>query len=563
MGMGLYRLLRRFGVPVPVAALIGGSLMVLYGIMTGLGVSVCRAIGMYLLHMLAEAVGRTYDMLNALGGICAVMLLYNPGYIQNCGFLLSFSCVLGIGAVYPRICELYRGSYKGVVFDESKLKKLLRKLRKSVRESALISLSITLLTLPIQLWFFYEIPIFGMVINLMILPLVKPLLISGAAALLLPWGAFVPAWLAAKILGWYETVCGLFDMLPLTVWNPGKPRVWQLLLYYGILLLLLKGKGKRRENGRAVLALLCAGMLVFAIRLPQKNQVIFLDVGQGDCVIVRTSAGENYLFDCGSSSRSRVGQYILIPFLKYSGIHRLDGIFLSHPDTDHINGVLELIALAGQNGIAVEGLFLPDIEEEAKKTEFGELLAAAGDARGQGSVQVRYVAAGDALGQGGVRVRYVAAGDAWSSADADFLCLNPPVGMSAENANAYSLCFYVHFAEKNKPGFSMLLTGDVEGEGEKKLLEELRDRGIGNITLLKVAHHGSKYTTGEELLEQIEPQLAVISCGARNSYGHPHAETLERLENAGVQWFCTKDYGAITAEIGEGGKIRLRGYGRK
>ena len=105
---------------------------------------------------------------------------------------------------------------------------------------------------------------------------------------------------------------------------------------------------------------------------------------------------------------------------------------------------------------------------------------------------------------------------------------------------------YVRFAE----GLSLLLTGDVEGEGERALIGELRERGIGAVTVLKTAHHGSRNATSREFLAQVKPQIAVISCGRNNRYGHPHEELLERLRGGGTNVYLTPESGAVTVRAG-------------
>lgn len=534
MGMGLYRLLRRLRTPVWAAALTGGVLMVLYGVMTGLGVSVCRAVGMYLLRMLAETVGRTYDMRNALGMVGGCMLLYQPRYLLNSGFLLSFSAVLGIGVLYPALSELRGEKAPAVRYGESRWRKAARKFGKGLRENALLSLSVTLATLPVQLWFYYEAPVFGVAINLLVLPFVKPLLIAGAAALILPFPGAVCR-LDCLILGWYESLCRFFDALPVQLWNPGRPQAWQVAVYYA-LLAALWGSGRRMiklpRRGRYAL---CAGGIlaavwILAVRPPAGNQVTFLSVGQGDCAIVQTAAGQTYLLDCGSSSRSGVGQYVLLPYLKCKGIRTIDAVFLTHPDTDHVNGALELFSFAGENGIRIGQLILPDIEQTAKEEQLGELI----------------LAAEAACEDGAAAVRYLAAGDRWECGDARFLCLHPQAGCSAGNANAYSLCIYAEFGEAGEPQMTALFTGDVEAEGEEALCRELAAHDIRAVTLLKVAHHGSKNATSAAFLEQLQPEAAVISCGKNNRYGHPHQELLERLEACRARLWITWESGAVS-----------------
>lgn len=571
IGMSLYKTLRRTGLPVAPCAVAGAVLLLLYGFLTGFSVSACRAIGMYLIRMLGEICGRTYDMLTAVGILAAAMVLYRPFYLENTGFLLSFSAVLGIGALYPAMAGK-RSPVRPRYYGEPRLRLWLRKTLRALRMNALSSLAATLATLPVQLWFFYEAPVLAVVINLLVLPFMKPMLIVGLFSLIPGFGA--AGILDRGILWWYETLCGLFDGLPFGSWNPGRPQPWQMLIYYmalgGIVLLGRRRKrsegksnegksGGGRGSGGKVSGQICrvslgvwqavltvAAVAIFFIHPADRNQVIFLDVGQGDCCLIRTETGHNYLFDCGSSSRQKVGEYVLLPALKYYGITTLDGVFVSHPDVDHMNGIRELLELAADNHLKIKSLILPAVEQSARQEQFGELLEAVAERNeGQKTTQT-------------TRVVWVSAGDAWESGSVRFLCLHPERESGTMNENAYSECFYVDFGD-----FTLLLTGDVEGSGEEALLEELQRRRIGQLDLLKIAHHGSRNSTTEALLQQLHPGAAIISCGSNNRYGHPHAELLNRLESAGVRWFCTKDYGAVIVETDKGGSVKLRGYREK
>ena len=533
IGMSVYKLLRKAGLPIGISAAAGSVLLLLYGGMTGFTVSACRAIGMYLLRMLAEILGRTYDMLTAWGILAAVMVTVNPRYLQNSGFLLSFGSVLGIGVVYANLAPVPQklgGNEKGRKGRRRGEKGVLRKMREDFIQNAMAGASVTLITLPIQLWFYYEVPVWSVLLNLLILPLMKPLMGAGAAAVLPAgsvWGAA-----AGVILRYYELLCEWFDRLPFSVWNPGRPALWQIALYYVILggVTAFCGYRKKKE-GEALAKLAPAAALIlavalFAIRPERENKAVFLDVGQGDCIIVQTETGENYLFDCGSTSRKDVGRYVLLPYLKYCGIRRLDAVFASHPDADHVNGIEELLALREENGISVCQLILPAIEASEREAQMGELLRA---------------------GEG-LNIRYLAAGDEWQCGGVYFLCVNPEENGSAENANAYSLCIYMRIGED----ISMLLTGDVEGEGEERLIKALRERSVEELTVLKVAHHGSKNATTEEFLDRMPPQIAVISCGRNNRYGHPHGELLERLEETGARVIKTSEAGAVTLTFRRG-----------
>ena len=611
LGMSLYELLRRLRIPVWMSALAGCILLLLYGAFTGFGLSACRAIGMYLIRMLGEVIGRTYDMLTALGVVAAVMVFSNPWYLSHSGFLLSFSSVLGIGVLCPALAGQKKNGGEQLLWWE--------KIREGLGQSMAASFSVVAVTLPVQLWFYYEVPVYAVFLNLLVLPLVKPLMLLGFILLILP--GFIPAGFGAGvILKFYEFLCECFGRLPFHTWNPGCPKLWQIGVYYMLLaaVVVVKGQLEKGEKGERMadsvlpaskmamkssrrahvvcswknfhrrcgdffwtrlhglcekipwgwfhklceeplwegfhelctvspwIGIVCA-VFVLGFRPSVENQAVFLDVGQGDCILVRTASGENYLFDCGSASRSNVGEYVLIPCLKYYGIHKLDAVFVSHPDKDHVSGILELLKMGEERGVEVCQLVLPGIAKELREEQLGQIMAAA-HAGGQDSP---------------VEIRWLAAGDSWQVGSADFFCLHPKAGSTLEDSNAYSECVYVEFRESRgkwnqaQSVITMLLTGDVEGEGERALVEELKSRGIQQVDVLKVAHHGSRGTTSQDLLEQIRPVVSVISSGRNNSYGHPHKELLERLDEAGSVTFGTAERGAVTLSF-RNGEILLK-----
>lgn len=559
IGIGIYKLLRKVGLSVGAAALCGGTVLVLYGFMTGFGVSVCRAIGMYLLRMLGQLWGRTYDMLTALGFVGALMALFRPAWLGHMGYLLSFGSVLGLGLLVPALSkENAFGQDETVAgrkperFVEGRLRRGLAKLWKFIggllKEGLLSGLCITLTTLPIQLWFSYEISIYSVLLNALILPLMSAVMISGLVAMLVP-GLGIVGTVDVVILSGYEGLCHAFEALPAAMWNPGRPAVWQVVIYYcawAVVVWILPHVRKRKPGKLAQFALLAAAVGILALPKFRGDRVTFLDVGQGDCICVQLSTGETYLFDCGSSSRRGVGEDVLIPFLKYYGIQEIDAVFASHGDSDHVSGLEELLTLAAQEHITVKQLVLPTMRSMLLEEEFDSLLQAADAA----CVPVQVMAAGETWGSG--------AGATAEGADCDrFLCLHPSEDYTSTGGNAGSQCFYVKLQE-GRLQLSLLLTGDVEADGEEELLMRLKRYGIESVDVLKVGHHGSKNSSAEEFLEQVQPRLSVISCGRNNSYGHPHEEAIERLIEVGSEILTTPDCGAITIEIGE--EIKVYGY---
>ncbi|MBE5891821.1 MAG: DNA internalization-related competence protein ComEC/Rec2 [Lachnospiraceae bacterium] len=539
IGMGIYRLLRHVGMPVWAGGFAGGVMLLLYGVMTGMSISACRAIGMFLIRMMAEIVGRTYDMLTAVGIMAMVLVMSEPRNLQNAGFLLSFGAIAGIGVLCPVLKELWEdvAGEGGRLYEERPLVRFLRNIGrqggKLLGESLLSGLSVTLMTLPIQLWFYYEVPIYAVLLNLLVIPFMTGVMWAGLAALLIP-GAGLIGTVDCIILAGYEALCRFFSDLPFSVWNPGRPKGWQILAYYGVLgmvvagVLLRAGRRKRRYCCLLSIGLLVFLPGIFSLDIGKTDRVTFLDVGQGDCICVEFASGPVFLFDCGSTDRNRVGEYVLKPFLKYSGISHVDGVFLSHPDRDHYSGIGELLEKGQEWNISVGQLVVSPGTEEVWK---------------------------EILGNTGMTT--VQAGDSLQMRDMSMLCLHPSAESVFPDSNAGSQCFYLEFGQN----MSLLLTGDVEGEGEKALLAELKKRNIRDITLLKVAHHGSQDATGSDLLQYLQPDAAVISCGRNNNYGHPHKETLERLELVGSRVLTTPEYGAIIVEIKEK-EMRIYGYAK-
>lgn len=526
IGMSIYKLLRRGSCPVGLAAVLGGIFIVLYGAMVGFGVSACRAIGMYLIHMLGELWGKTYDMLTAMGVLAVWLLWDNPKLVYHSGYLLSFASVCGVGLLAPVLPEA--PGYLSARPYDAFYKRWLKKRGAQVWSSMVVSLSVTLFTLPIQLFFFYKIPVYSVFLNLLVIPFVSIVMLIGFAVMLLP-GLYFLCPVESLIFAWFEWLCKMFEKLPGHTWLTGRPQMWKILFYFGVLIIVIC-LGKRLRKSFTMIVLM-ALVLFVGIRGGTNARITFLDVGQGDCICVQTASGECFLFDGGSSSRKNVNEKVIIPYLQFHGISKMDAIFVSHPDEDHMNGVLQMLQLpqhATAQAVTVERIIIPQVANAGE--EFEELITAAKDA--------------------GVIIEYVAQGAVLEEKEFQLTCLHPTQLYESED-NEYSACYLFETSE-----FRLLLTADVEAGGEKSLMAELERRGISYVDVLKVAHHGSRYSTSQEFLEVLDAKLAIISCGRKSVYGHPHAETLERLERDGSMVWSTAERGQITIEIGKTGKMK-------
>lgn len=251
-----------------------------------------------------------------------------------------------------------------------------------------------------------------------------------------------------------------------------------------------------------------------------------LNVGQGDAFFIQGPEGVTYLIDGGSSSVSQVGKYRIEPYLKWKGIGTLDYVWVTHGDLDHMNGILELLERK-KVGVKIKTLILPP--KSYWNDNVFELVRAAKNA----GTNIHIMAQGQRLEEGEMMVK----------------CLWPVLGKEGLEENQASIVLSLTYKS-----FDMLFTGDLEKEAEEKVAEYIE---IGQkkhllpdkYEVLKVGHHGSKSGTGEDLLRVVQPDIALISAGENNRYGHPHAETVERLESAGSEMIATIEHGQVTIKV--------------
>ncbi|MDD5966488.1 MAG: DNA internalization-related competence protein ComEC/Rec2 [Blautia sp.] len=512
VGMLLYRFLRKKKRSYPFSALVSGSCMVVYGFLTGFGVSAKRAVFMFLVYLGAELLGETYDVVSALALSGLLILAEQPLQLFQCGFQLSFLSVGAVALGYPALQK--RLGWK-----------------KKAAMSLLSGLSVTLFTLPCTLYWFYEWMPYAVFLNLIVIPLVPVVFLSGAAGML-TGGASVAAGMflagaSAGVLRFFQTLLERTEVLPGSRAVIGQPELWQIALYYVLVGAAVWGgrcrarkKNQHRIEVRIFFIIFALCILCFPFHRPV--EVTFLDVGQGDAVFLRTEAGTTCLIDGGSTTVSDVGTYRLLPFLKSRGVSSLDYLFLSHMDADHINGAEELLKDQFR-GIPIRHLCLSALpgDETRERLEKEARLF-------------------------GTELCYISRGTVFREKGAEIRCLSPVKDQKKEDENENSEVLMVEIS-----GLRILFTGDLGEEGEQELLEAGTDL---RAAVLKVGHHGSRFSTGEDFLEAVSPGFAVISCAEDNRYGHPAPETVERLERAGCRIFYTMKSGAVTLYPANGKK---------
>ena len=534
LGMGLYRLMKRVGFGIWPAGFFSLAVMLQYVMMTGGSVSTLRAVTMFLIAMGARITGRIYDMPSAVSVTAMMILAESPAYLLDSGFLLSFGCVLGICVASERICALAGAKRKGTkVFCES--------------------VALWLVTLPVMLKFFGEASLAGLVLNLAVLPRVGDVLAGGVAAMILgfvsiPTGR-VMIFPARVLLFLYERLCELAGRSRWCTWIGGEPEIWQITIYYAILVAVLligqyikesdQTKISRKQHILRIsgIVLLILSILTLgkqSFRYSFKNQTLqitCLDVGQGDGILIRTPDNKHYLIDGGSSSQSELGRYCLLPALKSMGISCLDGIFISHTDKDHLSGVQELLEYMekGLTTIRAAYLVLPGWTEPPEA--WTDLASAAQKA--------------------GIKTVTGNAGNIIRSGAAAFEILWPESTARGKDVNEEAMVLELTYGD-----FRMLFTGDFGADTAIKLLSA---GCLNDIDCLKVGHHGSGYSSSEEFLKKVKPELSIISCSSTNTYGHPSPETVKRLKDCGSQIEYTMKNGAIILET-NGKNLRIRRF---
>lgn len=564
IGMFVYRLLRkRF--KFAVSSAISIIFVVAFGIMSGMGIATIRAVVMFGLRLLGEVLGRVYDYLTAISTAGIMLMMWNPFVIFNSGFQMSFAAIIAITLVWQMVCNILRFETKAKeenlpnINRRERLKNKAKVIVSNIKCSLIFGLNIGLIMNPIIAFNYFQLPTYSFLLNLIVVPLMSVVIVSGMVGISL---SFVNVWFGrlgllsgCVILEMYTLLCKIVNKLPLSNVIAGKPSVFAIVAYYLILAGFIfvanyirnkkdkEEKEKERnisKEGRKIESKIIriamqriinrkfrmASLIIYVILgliiynptrefFREKNlEVTFLDVGQGDGIFIRTENGTTITVDGGSTSVDSVGKYRIIPFMKSQAIKKIDYAIVTHADADHISGLSEMILESDNNGVRIKNLVMPEIR--LKDDTYLSLISSARNHK----VNVLYITKGNTLRFGDVEAK----------------CLYPQASTKAEDRNDYSTVLNITYDK-----FSMLLTGDISTAPESEIMDLLQD----NYTILKVAHHGSKYSTSEEFLERTKPDYSVISVGEHNLYGHPSYETLERLKQSGSRILRTDECGGI------------------
>ncbi len=516
LSIGIYQLLRRITGSFKIAALTASIILLAYITLTGLGVSAIRAGVMFGMKLGADVTGRIYHRLTSLAVAALCILLYNPMNLLEGGFLLSFGAILAVIYIVPKWVLVVR---KMGIKNKIMLK---------MGEGLAVTIGIQQMLLPVILVSFFEASPYSVIVNVLVIPMMTILLGIALCGLLIsvvfPFGGESVLMLAGKLLDLIQVISDSVSQLWWSRAISGTPWVLMILLYYLLLLGQMyyinylekrKCKDKKKYIMIIISAFIIGGLLWIK---PPTNQLLvtMIDVGQGDCIFIRTPDGTTFLIDGGSTDQKEVAKYRIEPYLRSLGVSVIDYVFISHGDKDHLSGIMEMMGRQ-EVGIRIKQVILADIPFH------DEALYEVRQVAMQYEIPVATMNESAIIEENGVEISY----------------LYPMSNYQGELGNESSMVLSITYHD-----FAMLCTGDIEGESEEQLIELLKQRNRYDV--LKVAHHGSNSSTPEELLEVVKPSIALLSAGVDNIYGHPHKEVMERLKSRGILCYETAKNGAVS-----------------
>jgi competence protein ComEC len=502
-----------------------------YVSLTGFVPSAQRAATMLTAYAASMWLRREIDALSALAAGCFVLILWHPLYLWEPGFILSATGVLAIFSLFP----LLKKALPDPLWVD-RLPAALRTPASLLLDGLRLALGVAIFLLPIQLYYFQQINIFAIIANAFGDALAGPIVGAGMATIAFGSVSSELGVLLGNATAFLmECLMGIVNVTAAQDWaiiHTPQLHPATVFAYYAILVggyyFVRRDTPEFAAKARARLAIhVCAALLIVMVvaawqRADRRLKVWFFDVGQGDSALIQLPTGQSILVDAGNSIPD-MAHIVVEPQLRALGCWPLDYLVVTHEDSDHSGGVPTLIGEWAVRTLVVS----PDIVALDR-------LSPATPSRSSFPEVVRVCA--------GYRVPV--------GPDLELRVLNPDCAASAGSAseNDRSLVIFMRYRE-----FSLLMTGDAGQAAERAMIGQ----GLTRCDVLKVAHHGSAFSSSEAFLQAVNPQIAIISCGRHNRYGHPAPAVLERLAHRGTAVYRTDRDGAILVAT-DGQRIEVR-----
>ncbi len=485
---------------------------VCYTVLADFSPSVVRAAAMVETHIFASVMHRRYDLDSAAFMTALVSMVIEPVRIFDTGFQMSYLAVLTLALILPYIHRVYTGILSA-------------------------GIAVQLGLAPYMIYVFNSMPLLSVFINVPVIFLAGIIIPAGlvsAAAMI------VCRPLVSLVMPLLSVLCKALIYLNEAVYIKGvtaidvvSPDIRLVALFYIFLFLFMSETGRMLFiKKRKWIIMLC---IIFTLAVSglcgacfenkfKIADVVFVDVGQGDCMHLRTRSG-SYLFDGGGKADSDIGRKVLKPYLLKNGVRKLKGAFVTHLHTDHYKGIAELC----REGM-VEKLYI----YEGNRAREEKILQETGLC----SEDIIYLH----KGQSAVIDRYTEVDILWPEH-------MEQAGVCTDKTDENLISMIMRVRHK---GRSILVTGDIDDKCHDRLAELYSSSLKSDI--LKVAHHGSRYSYSETFTEAASPEMAVFQVG-RNNYGHPNGEVIDSYRRKGIKIFRNDLDGAVGLRWKNGGNI--------
>lgn len=492
--------------------------------------SAIRAVCMMSIQLFGGIIHKKADSLTSLSVCSMGILVYNPYAIKDVGFCLSFGATLGIV-----LCS-------NVL--ENKLKNVLNqnKIAKYIKSNLIVSISANILLLPIIAFYFNKISftfIISSIIASLLLAVIMPLAIvcTIISFFSIYFSKFTGSVLNVFVVFLYylSQFCARVKFCNFYV---GRPSLWFCSNYYVLVCLSLCTNNIKCKFKKIIKLYLVINLLVIIVSATismadNKLRIYFVDVGQGDCTVIKTPKGKSIMIDGGGNDTDDyIGKNIVVPYLLNRGIKQIDLIVISHFDSDHVGGILTVIEAIKVREIIISKQFAMSQNYERFK-----------DIVSRKKVKVHVVNKGDDI-------------QIEKNINISILWPNNKKVIAENTLNNNSIV-----CKLNYRSFSMIFTGDIEEIAENEILNEYKNNSeVLNSTVLKVGHHGSKTSSIQGFINAVNPQISMIGVGKNNNFGHPSDIVIERLKACKSKIYRTDQMGEISLVVDTNGKVDVKQF---